>query len=172
MLSRFFLILAGLFAGLWLNDSSGTLFNIAFPALSLVALLFAVAAAPPSIDRDARARLEDAYRQWLDAWLALRGSSGQDRTAAESALASARHRIALMGSDRVVKSLQVAASKDLTPAAVADLLMDMRRSLRRAGVTVRPADLEALLAPGNEAPAARAGRAAPQRAASPASFLT
>jgi hypothetical protein len=170
MLSRFFLILAGLFAGMWLRDASGTLFNLGFPALSLVSPLFAVAAAPTTIDRDARGRLEEAGRQWLDTWHRLRSAPDKDRVAAEQELTSAAHMIALTANDRVVKSLQSAMQQDLSPAAVAQLVLDMRRSLRRASVTLRPADLEALLAPNHRG--RNNGRSATPENASPASFLS
>ena len=145
MRSRFFLILAGLFAGMWLSNGSGTVFNVGLPALFLVALLFAVAAAPTTIEGDAKQRLEEACRQWLDAWHRLRSAPDRERVAAEQELKSAAHMIALTANDRVVKSLQTAIQQDLSPAAVAQLVLDMRRNLRRAGITLRAADLETLL---------------------------
>lgn len=170
MLSRIFLILAGLFAGLWLRDGSGTLFTLGFPALSLLALLFAVAATPPSLDRDARGRLEEAFRNWLDAWHRLRTAPDKDRFAVEQALTSAAHAILVTANDRVVKSLLAAMNQQSSPDAVAQLVLDMRRSLRRAGMSVRAEDLAALLTPAGNAPAN--GRpAAPTRAPNPASFL-
>lgn len=170
MFSRFFLILAGLFAGMWLNNGSGTLLNVGFPALSLVSLLFAVAAAPTTIDTVARVRLEEACRQWLDAWHRLRSAPDKERAAAEQELKSAAHMIALTANDRVIKSLQAAMQQDLSPAAVAQLVLDMRRNLRRAGMTLRPADLEALLAPSQRG--RNNSRSTAPETVSPASFLS
>ena len=44
MLSKLFLVLAGLLAGMWLRDATGTLFGVGLPLLALLALILAVAA--------------------------------------------------------------------------------------------------------------------------------
>ena len=175
MLSHFFLILAGLFAGLWLRDPNGSFYDVGFPVLALVSLLFAFATAPPSIDRDAKGRLADAFRQWLDAWYRLRTTSERELPAVEEALRQATQTIAINANSIVVKSLRRAMEQELSPAAVAQLTLDVRRNLRSGGVTLRVGDLEPLVAPPPQ-PATPVAVASVRRStpanASPASFLT
>jgi len=164
MLSKLFLILAGLFAGMWLRDANVTLSDAWLPWLALLAFVLAIVAPPRATEAGSAMRLEEACRHWLDAWQRLRTMPERERTGAEDAMASAAHAIALTANDRVLKSLQVARERDLSVAAVAQLLLDMRRNLRRAGLTIRPAHLGALLAPrrrGTSAPAAAPDTATP-----------
>ncbi|SRR6266496_845047 len=167
MLSKLFLVLAGLLAGMWLRDATGTLFGVGLPLLALLALILAVAADRPARP-DSMARMEEAFRQWLDAWSRLQIAPETERASAEQALASAAHMIVVTANDRVVKSLQAATERELSAAAVAQLVLDMRRNLRRAGLTLRPADVEVFLAPRRRGTT----RAGAPGAASPASFLS
>lgn len=155
-MSRFFLILAGVFVGLWLRSGDGALSEIGLPALALLALILAVAGAPGAAGADAKMRMEDAYRQWLDAWQQQRTAPERERTAADRAFAAASHALTLAANDRVLKELQTAARQDFSVSAVANLLLEMRRSIGRPGLMLRSADLEHLLAAptGNE-PVAR-----------------
>jgi len=167
MLSRFFLIVTGVLAGLWLRTTNLALDAEWLPWLALLALALAVIAAPRPGGGDTKARMEEAYRQWLDAWQRLHLTSEHERLAAERALSAAGHMVLLTAPDRVVKSMQTATNDHLTAAAVARLVLDMRRSLRRAGVSVRVEDFEALLAQRRHAPAEpRPGMLAPAAAAS------
>jgi hypothetical protein len=143
-LSRFFLILAGLFVGLWLRGGDGALSEIGFPALALLALILAVAGAPSAGATHAKARLEDVYRQWLDAWQHRRTAADHEVAEAETAFASASHALALTANDRIIKALQTASQQDFSDSAVAALLVEMRRSIGRPSLTIRPADLERL----------------------------
>ncbi len=147
MFSRILLILSGVFAGMWLHDGSTTLFELGVPWLALLALLLAVAAEPRRVDAHANARLEQGYRDWLDAWHRWRSSPDRERAIAEEALESATHMLTLVANERIVRSLQAARAQALTAGAVAQLVIDMRRTLRSGGVLLTPADLEALLSP-------------------------
>jgi hypothetical protein len=146
MLSNLFLILAGVLTGMWLRDANVALAYAWLPWLALLAFVLAVATQPHATEADSRVHLEEACHRWLDAWQRLGTVSERERAGAEEAMASAAHAIALTANDRVLKSLQVARERDLNVAAVAQLVLDMRRNLRRAGLTIRPAVLEALLA--------------------------
>jgi hypothetical protein len=167
MTSRIFLILAGLFTGMWIQNAAATAGGFTYPALAFVALMLALASAGPSLYKDPTGRLEEAYRNWLDAWHQLQTGQDKDRFAAEQALTSAAHAIVVGANDRVVRSL-LAAMNQSTPESVAQLVLDMRRSLRRAGMSLTAEHLRALLSP---TPAATNGRPVVPRAASPASFL-
>jgi hypothetical protein len=166
MLSKTFLILAGVLAGMWLREANVALASGWLPWLALLAFVLAIATEPHATAADSRMRLEEACHRWLDAWQRLGTLPERERAGAEDAMASAAHAIALTANDRVLKSLQAAREQDLSVAAVAQLALDMRRNLRRAGLTVRAADLEALLArPRRRATAvpAAAADAAPSR---------
>ena len=168
MLPRFFLVFAGVFTGMWVRDTTGALFGMGLPLLALLAIILAVAGDRPP-RTDSTSRLEDAFRQWLDAWHQLRTRPETERAGVERDLASAAHMIVVAANDRVVKSLETATQQELSTAAVAHLVLDMRRNLRRAGLTVRLADLEAVLAPRRRG---TTNRTAAPEAASPASFLS
>jgi hypothetical protein len=175
MLSRGFLLLAGIFTGLWLRDPNGTLYDVGFPALALVSLLVAFATTPPSIDRDVRNRVADAFGQWLDAWYRLRTASESERPAVEDALRIATQRITIDASEVVLRSLRRAAEQELSTAAVAQLTLDVRRNLRSGGVTLRASDVESLVArePTPTATVRVANvRRSTSASASPASFLS
>lgn len=152
MLSRFLLIIAGLFAGMWLRDANGTIYDIGYAAFAVVSLLLAVATTPPTNDGDARARLSEAFQKWLLAWHRTNGVSERERPAAEEALRHATSSMAIVGNGAVVKSLRRAVERGLAPRQVAQLALDVRRQLRSGGVALRVDDLEPLLA----APAPRA----------------
>jgi hypothetical protein len=142
---------------------------VGYPALALLSLVCAAATARPTLDPEAAGRLADAFRQWLDAWEGLHTPGERDRAAAEQALASATHAITLTANYRVLRSLKAARAQDLSAGSVAQLLIEMRRNLRRPGI-LRAADLEVLLAPRPRGLNGR-GAAAPA-ATSPASFLS
>jgi len=169
MFSRILLVLAGVFAGMWVRDGRTTLFDLGVPWLALLALLLAIAAEPRVVDVQAKARLEQAYRDWLDAWRRSRTAAPERERALSEDLESATHMIALTANERIVKSLQHAREQDLSAPAVAQLVLDMRRSLRTGGVMLKTADLEAFLAPAAKPVATRHGSPAP--ASVPASFL-
>ena len=152
MLSRFLLILAGLFAGMWLRDANGTIYDIGYAAFALVSLLLAVATSPPTNDGDARARLAEAFQKWLLAWHRLSAASERERPAAQESLGEATGAMAIVGNGAVVKSLRRAVEHGLSPRGVAQLALDVRRQLRSGGAALRVDDLEPLLA----APAPRA----------------
>jgi hypothetical protein len=147
MLSRVLLVVAGVFGGLWLQPTSVGLNAEWLPWLALLTLALATFAAPRPVGGDDRARTEESYRHWLDAWLRLRLAQDHERPAAQRALSAAGNAVLLAAPDRVIKSMQAATNDDLAPAAVARLVLDMRRSLRRAGLSVRSEDLEGLLEP-------------------------
>jgi hypothetical protein len=144
-LSRLFLILAGLFVGLWLRGGDGALSEIGLPALALLALVLAVAGAPGSGTAEARARLEGTYRQWLDAWQRMRAAPERDVPAAAATFASASHALTLVANDRVLKALKAAAGQEFSVSAVANLVVEMRRSIGRPSVGLRSGDVEHLL---------------------------
>lgn len=149
MLSRFLLILAGLFVGLWLRGAEGFLTEIGLPSLALLALILAVVAAPRATVGESRQRLEAVFGDWLDAWHAWRSSG--DATA-EAAFRSATHRVLLSAPDRVIRSLQAAERQNWAPGAVAELLVEMRRGTGRVTVTLRPEQVEELLGAGPASP--------------------
>ena len=170
MLSRAFLILAGLFIGLWLRGTTAAITEIGWPSLALLALLLAIAAAPRTTSSDVRSRLEEACRNWLDALHQLRTANAPVRVdAAGEALRSAMHGIILLGNDRLVRLLHTAMKDNYSPATLTRVILEMRRSIGRPSITLRPAELEALL--GDLAP-----RSQPQQQQSrftePASFLS
>jgi hypothetical protein len=155
MLTKALLILAGLFAGIWLRDTSGALFGLGLPVLSLLTLILAITANRP-LSNDSTARIEEAFRKWLDAWSHLCTVSESDRPSVEREMASAAHMILVTANDSVVKSLQAASEQEFNTAAVSRLVLDMRRSLRHAGFMLRPSDVESLLAQTSNATSARA----------------
>lgn len=163
-LTRLFLILAGLFVGLWLRAGDGALSDIGLPALALLALVLAVAGAPAAGTAEARARLENTCRNWLDAWQSMRAAPERDAPAAEATFAAASHALILVANDRVLKALQVAAAQDFSVSAVANLLLEMRRSVGRPSVMLRSVDLEHLLGgPPGRTPTAGRTSAPPAR---------
>lgn len=171
MLSRFLLILAGLFTGLWLRGAEGFLAEIGLPSLALLALILAVAAGPRATVGERRVRLEAVFGDWLDAWSRARHARGEDALIADEGLRAASHRVMLTAPDRVVRSMQAAADAGYSPAAVAQLVMEMRRGTGRVSVTLRPEQLEQMLrAEGSGRP----DDAAPERRphANPSTFAT
>lgn len=149
MISRLFLITTGLLLGLWLRGGIPPLADIGLPALALLALVLAVAAAPRTHAGDAKARLEDAFQQWLDARDAVRAAPHD--TSAAAMMKSATNRLLVMANDRVIRSIRAASADSFSDAAVARVVIDMRRSLGRASVSLRPEQVETMLS----APAAQ-----------------
>ena len=163
MLSRFLLILAGLFTGLWLRGADGFLAEIGLPALALLALILAVATGPRSSGGRSRERLEEQCGDWLDAWHRLRSIPGDGR--AEAMLRSATHRLLLSAPDRVIRSLRAAEQTGYEPDAVADLLVEMRRATGRVTVLLRREQIREMLDADPAAPEQTAPPTTPAEAA-------
>lgn len=162
MLSRFFLILTGLLVGLWLRGGGDVVTQFGLPSLALLALLLAIAAAPGPVGSDTRIRLEASYRSWLEAWQRMRAAAGRERPEAEEELASATRALAVGAPDRVLRALLAAERNGFASHAVAQLVIEMRRSIGRPSLTLRPAELERLL----DAPIASVADKMPAHAAS------
>ena len=146
MMTRFLLLLSGLMAGLWLRPLDLAASPDVMLLLAVGALLAALVTTPRGDADDRHVRAEEAYRGWLDAWRHMHTASDADRADAVAALAAAGDRVLLLASDRVVRALRAASDARFATPVVAQLVLDMRRGLRRAGMSVRSADLEALLA--------------------------
>jgi hypothetical protein len=143
MMSRTLLILAALAVGLWLRGGTDVIAGAGLPVLALLALVLAIVAAPPARASDARARLEDLYRAWLDAAQRVRTAPHQPEAAA--ALHAASHGILVLAGDRVVRAVQEATRSGLTPETLAAAVIEMRRSTGRPSVTLRADELATFL---------------------------
>lgn len=169
MLSRLFLILAGLFLGLWLRGSTAAITEIGWPTLALFALVLSIAAAPRSASTDVKARLEEACREWLNALHELRGSTTPMRAdAAHDALRSAATGIMLLGNDRLIRLMHATMKDQYSGATLTRMILEMRRSIGRPSITLKAAEIEALLGELGAQPQ----QPPPSRWSEPASFLS
>jgi len=146
MLSTIFLILSGLFAGMWIRDGSTTILGLGVPWMALLSLALAAAAQPRATDAATRARLEAVYRTWMEAfrqWAPARQRGGE----ACDRLIAATDGLLLVADYRVVRALRAAMTAGFDATSVATMMLEMRRSLRSGAVLLRATDIQTMVEP-------------------------